>query len=586
MNLAAIMHRPTLDYVYPSDRNKLSIQVQTAKDDFKSVKLVWWFRCDTDLKDLRVIQMNRTLQDGYSDYYRNIIDTKVIAAYVRYYFVFESEKEIVSLGAKGFIKGEPKFNANFFEFLWPNSNDGYKAPDWSDSLIYYQIFPERFNNANNNLTPLDAMPWGSKPTRENFMGGDLEGIINKLDYIRDLGVDCIYLTPIFNAPSNHKYDTIDYFEINPSFGNKDDLRRLVNEVHSRGMKILLDGVFNHSGYYFPKFQDVVEKGESSEYKDWFFVSNYPVSLGERNYDCVGHYKWMPKINLENKDAADYFVSVGEYWIREFDIDGWRLDVADEVSASFWTKFRNHIKQIKPDALLLGETWGDAGKLVTANRLDTAMNYLFKDAVVEWIAKENINVSGFNHLINKMYSLYPSEVIKRLYNPLDSHDTTRFLRETKDDISKFKLAIALQMTLPGSPAIFYGDEIGLSGDNDPGCRLCMEWNEDKQNKELKSWYKKLISIRKNNEALSKGEYKTLICDDENNIYGFERYTEDQTAIVIINAGSKDIDLPIKNSGWEDLLNDSYITENADSNLTRVSADSVHIYKKQGGKVNEN
>jgi len=577
MNLAAVNHRPTLEYIYPKSRESLNIQITSAKDDVKKLTLVWWFRCDENQNSLRRIEMKKEFSDSYCDYYRNSIETKVLAAYVRYYFVLEDDKEMVTLGAKGFIKGEPKFNENFFEFLWPNKTDGDNAPKWSNNQIYYQIFPERFRNGNDSLTPKDAEKWGNEPTRENFMGGDIQGIIDGLDYIKELGATCLYLTPIFAAPSNHKYDTVDYYEINPSFGTKEDLRRLVNEVHNKGLRILLDGVFNHCGYYWPKFQDVVEKSEKSEYANWFFINNYPVSLEERNYDCVGHYKWMPKINLENPDTAEYFVEVGEYWIKEFGIDGWRLDVADEIPVSFWQKFSARIKQLKLDALLLGETWGDAGKLVSSNSLDTAMNYLFRDAVVAWIGKGTINVKEFNHLINRMYSLYPTEVIQRLYNPLDSHDTTRFLRECDDDIKRFMLAIAIQMTLPGSPAIFYGDEIGLSGDNDPGCRLCMEWNEEKQNKDILSWYKKLISLRKEVPALNEGDFKALFSDEENNAYAFTRNLNDESVTVIINAGEKDIDVEL-NEKHHLLLTNSYIAENADSVCKKVPAYSVAIYKK--------
>ena len=205
------------------------------------------------------------------------------------------------------------------------------------------------------------------------MGGDLRGIMKKLDHIQSLGATCLYLTPIFKAPANHKYDTADYYEIDPAFGTKEDLRALVTEIHRRGMRILLDGVFNHCGFFWPPFQDLLAEGESSRYRDWFFPHSLPVTTEPCNYDCVGHYKWMPKLNLANPATEEYFIEVGKYWIRNFDIDGWRLDVADEIPTAFWTAFSTAIRRLKPDALLLGETWGDAGKLLAPNRLHTAMN---------------------------------------------------------------------------------------------------------------------------------------------------------------------------------------------------------------------
>ena len=201
----------------------------------------------------------------------------------------ESDQGTVWYGSRGFETSEPGMQENFFEFLWPNPTDCDQAPAWAKDQIYYQIFPERFFNGDPSITPANSVPWGAAPTRENFMGGDLRGIIEKLDYIQALGVTCIYLTPIFKAPSNHKYDTVDYYEIDPAFGTKEDLRELVAEIHRRGMRLLLDGVFNHCGFYWPYFQDVIAKGKQSDYCDWFFPHSFPVTTEPCNYDCVGHY---------------------------------------------------------------------------------------------------------------------------------------------------------------------------------------------------------------------------------------------------------------------------------------------------------
>lgn len=577
MNIAAIIHRPTLEYIYPKDRKSLCLRIQTSKNDIKDVTLVYWFRSETNTNNIKRIRLSKILSEKYCDYYEQDICVQELAAYVRYYFVLNDGVDTYSYGAKGFIKNEPEFNCNFFEFLWPNKTDGYYSICDANKLIYYQIFPERFKNGDDKITPSGALAWGSKPTRENFMGGDIKGIIDSLDYIESLGINCIYLTPIFMAPSNHKYDTCDYYKIDSSFGNEEEFRKLVDQAHSRNIKIILDGVFNHSGYYWPYFQDVVKKGKDSRYYDWFYINSYPVSLNDRNYDCVGHYKWMPKINTENPEVQNYFIKVGEYWISEFNIDGWRLDVADEINTGFLRRFVDNIKHLKPDVIILGETWGDAGKLIYSDHIDTAMNYLFRDAVVDWIAKDLIKPTQFDHLINRMLSLYPYEVSERMYNLLDSHDTPRFIYECNNDIPKYKLAIALQMTVTGCPAIFYGDEIGLSGDNDPDCRLCMQWDETKQNNEIRSWYTKLISIRKENEVLYKGGYRSLICDDDNNIYAFERKLNNEIMVIVINASDQDncISLPYENIRWHDVLNEIYITESVIS----VPAFSVYILKKE-------
>ena len=380
------------------------------------------------------------------------------------------------------------------------------------------------------------------------MGGDLRGVLARLDHIQSLGATCLYLTPIFKAPSNHKYDTSDYYEIDPAFGTKDDLRALVTEVHRRGMRILLDGVFNHCGFFWPPFQDLLAQGEHSRYRDWFFPRSFPVTTEPCSYDCVGHYKWMPKLNLANPAAEEYFIEVGKYWIREFDVDGWRLDVADEVPTAFWTAFSTAIRRLKPDALLLGETWGDAGKLLAPNRLHTVMNYLFRDAAVDWLARDAIKPSTVDHRLNNMLALYPEAASRRLYNLLDSHDTARF-RYLCGNKNRHKLAVALQMTFPGCPAVFYGDEVGLEGDNDPGCRLAMEWDKVKQDQELLAWYSDLIRLRKGSPSLRSGWFKTAFADDEANVFAFYRFCENETSLVILNAGSETYQASLKEKGWQ-------------------------------------
>ena len=339
---------------------------------------------------------------------------------------------------------------------------------------------------------------------------------------------------------------MDYFDIDPAFGTKDDLAELVRSAHKLGLRVLLDGVFNHCGYYWPPFQDVVRNGESSGYASWFFPQSFPVNEKLENYDCVGHYKWMPKINLADAGARDYFITVGKYWIRNFHIDGWRLDVADEAPTQFWEHFSDAIKKENPEALLLGEAWADAHRLLAPDRLDSAMNYLFRDAAADWLAKDRISPAELDHRLNRMLSLYPWETALRLYNPLDSHDTERF-RWLCRDKRRHALAAALQMTFPGCPAVFYGDEVGLSGGNDPDCRLAMEWDEEKQNKELLALYRKLIGIRRESPSLLRGDFRACLCDDVSNVYAFRRTCGEDESLVVLNAGSEPVKTKIAAEG---------------------------------------
>jgi glycosidase len=346
------------------------------------------------------------------------------------------------------------------------------------------------------------------------------------------------------ADFNHKYATTDYYQIDPDFGTMDDFRHLVEAAHRRSIRIILDGVFNHVGCSFKPFADLVEKGSKSAYKKWFYVEEFPLTEDPLNYRCVGDYKFMPKLNFTCPDVRDYIIEVMLYWIQEAGIDGWRLDVADEVDLNFWSYARDRIKHVHPEILLLGETWGDGYALAgDGKKLDTVMNYLFKNAVTDFFGKKIITATQFNHRINNALSKYPDIVNKSLYNHLDSHDTERFLTSSKADIASMQLAVAFQMTYIGSPAIFYGDEIGMEGGNDPLCRSGMIWDTSKQNTQLLSWYKTLIQIRKHELGLILGDYRTILVDEERNLFAFVRSYQDTHLYLVFNNSSARVKIEI-------------------------------------------
>ena len=534
---AAVAHRATAEYIYPKSRNSLAVRLFTARGDVDEAALLWWERGETDPAERRAAAIRPVLRDRWRDCHEAEIVTEHISAYIRYCFRLRSGSLELWYGPNGFRDTEPGMDEDFFEFLWPNPEDGFKAPDWSSGQVYYQLFPERFKNGDPSLTPEGADAWGAAPTRENFMGGDLRGIREKLPYIASLGATCLYITPVFEAPSNHKYDTVDYYRIDPHFGTEEDLSALASDAHALGIRVLLDGVFNHCGYWWPPFQDVVKNGEASGYRDWFFINSYPVTHETRTYDCVGHYKWMPKLNLANPELRRYFIEVGKHWLRVSGADGWRLDVADELPAVFWEEFSRELKLEAPDCLLLGETWSDAWRLVSPGRLDSAMNYLFRDAARDWLAISKLGASGFADRANRLLALYPYEVCLRMYNPLDSHDTPRFLTLCGGDVGKYRLAVALQMCFPGCPAVYYGDELGMEGENDPDCRRAMDWGAAERRPELLGWFRELIALRKGSVALQKGGFYNSVCDDGANVFGFCRTHEAEDVLVIINAGER-------------------------------------------------
>lgn len=532
MNKAGIRHTGVYPDCYLSGRNRLELVLHTAREEIRRSQVVLFARTSPDKRTR--IPMERRLRDAASDHFYAEAKFASVARYQKYYFELETaEGKRYFYHVYGVTETEPE--DGFFEFLYANGTDVLTIPDWCRGQIYYQIFPERFCNADASRNPKGCMPWGTAPTRENYMGGDLAGITGKVEYLSGLGVDCIYLNPIFLADFNHKYATTDYYEIDPQFGTKEDFKKLVDTVHTYGMKIILDGVFNHTGIHFKAFEDVQKKQEASEYKDWYYITQFPVEVSEKHYECVGAYPYMPKLNTANPKVREYILGVMRYWIAEYGIDGWRLDVADEVDESLWVFARRILKDEFPKTLLLGETWGMGLRLLSGNQMDSIMNYTFWNAAKDFFAHESIDAAQMDFRLEHMLSAYPKEMNEAMFLVLDSHDTERFLWDCGGDVRKLKLAVMLQMCFVGAPSIYYGDEVGMTGENDPGCRGCMPWEKEKQNGEIEKHYRSLIALRKREKCLTSGAFAANLC--EGRIFGFIRYMENEEVYVILNAGEE-------------------------------------------------
>ncbi len=597
MNLHAIYHRPKQNFAYAYDPETIHLRIRVAKNDVEKITVVFgdpyhwvagggggnlnaegahgWVshqvemkkECSTDLFDFYIVAV--------SPKYRRM----------RYAFVLEGKKDKVLFGEKQLLKlnksgdvfehadNKPHFEnlGNFFCFPFLNKIDVFDAPEWVKETVWYQIFPERFENGNTENDPENAVPWGSvDPKYDTFYGGDLEGIIQRLDYLKDLGINGIYMCPIFKSPSTHKYDTTDYFDIDPAFGDKKTFKRLVDEAHARGIRIMLDAVFNHSGWYFPQWQDVVKNQEASPYKDWFHIRKFPLTEtefdavnqpGGLNYDAFSFGKNMPKLNTDNKVVRDYLLEVGRYWVREFNIDGWRLDVANEVDHSFWREFKRAVRDVREDVYILGEIWHDAQPWLNGDQFDAAMNYPLTDAMLQFVAKKQLKPSEFATAVNKIYTNYAHNVNEAAFNLLDSHDTARLLTMCEDNKQKALLAYTLQMTQTGTPCIYYGGEIGLDGGADPLCRKCMIWEEDKQDRFMFDYLQKLIHIRRNYPAMRAYELEWLATYDNQNTIIFKKSTGNESLIVILNNSHKaqNISVPadLKQDYYE-LLTDTKVT----------------------------
>lgn len=459
---------------------------------------------------------------------------KTAAVLIRYHFELCDGKRTWWAGPDGVFAtpdaGKP------FEYAC-GSGGYFQTPEWVRTAVFYQIFPDRFANGNPANDPTPVEKWGGEPSFDNFFGGDLAGIRNHVAYLRNLGITAVYFNPLFAAPSNHKYDTVDYMTIDPHFGTNGEFAYLVTALHDAGIRVVIDFVFNHTGDRFWAFQDAARNGETSPYAGWYYFKGFPVRRAPvPNYETWGGHAHLPKLNVENPAVKAYLFDVTEYWLG-LGVDGVRLDAAGEVSPAFWKEFRRLVKSTRQDAFIMGELWNDASPWLQGDQLDAVMNYPFRQAVLDFFIHQRKSVTDFDAALARQRMAYPDVVNAVQLNLLGSHDTVRVLTQAAGNVSSVKLAVLFQMTYPGAPCVYYGDEVGVEGGRDPGCRRTFPWNTGEQNQELLAWYRKLIGLRNGHRALQSGSFDTALIDDENSIYGYVRASSggDERALVVINRG---------------------------------------------------
>lgn len=459
--------------------------------------------------------------------------------------------------------------------------------------MFYQIFPERFCNGNPKFSPENVAPWGTAPDRQIFMGGDLPGITQKLSYLEELGVNALYLTPIFEATSNHKYDTVDYTRIDPHFGDESDLVELINQAHKRGIRVILDGVFNHCGGGFRQFQDVVEHGEESPFRDWFYIREFPVSFDPLNFDSFGDTPYaprhpglknlseeqlrtacMPKWNTENPQAKEYLLGAVAKWTR-MGIDGWRLDVATEVDSHFWREFREIVRGINPDALIIGEFWRNSEAWLQGDQYDGVMNYGVQRAAVEYFAKSAVAPQRFQEILTENLMRYSDAANDSMLNLLDSHDTARFLTVSGGNMARLKNAAAFLFTFVGMPCTYYGTEIGMTGENDPDCRKAFDWEESHWNTDLRTHYQKLMRLRKTRKALQEG---TVRFRSQGDLFVMERQLQEELLVTVINNTDCPQNYTLSGNHVRDLLSEKAFEGAQNATVVEVPPFSAMILEK--------
>ena len=425
-----------------------------------------------------------------------------------------------------------------------------EPPEWVQDAVFYAIFPDRFRNGDPTNDPPGTWPWGEPPDRDSTFGGDLQGIIDSLDYVEDLGVTAIYLNPINTAPSNHKYDVVDYTTVDPHLGGDAALRALVNEAHRRGMRIVLDGVFNHCGAGHPFFQDVIRRGRSSPYWDWFIIhGDRVIQEPYPNYACWAGVRSLPEWNHANPAVREYLLSVVRHWLVGYGIDGWRLDAVEHMPPDFVREIRRTVKEANPEAYVLGEVMGLAAGWFKFQALDGVMNYRLWEALVHFIAWDSWDAPRFLAYLKGLWGSYPRANLYASYNLTGSHDKPRILTLCGGNRRKVALFIATIIALPGAPAIYYGDEIGLEGGDDPDCRRCFPWDPARWDTELRGLFRRLIQLRRTEPALRRGELR--FGETKARAFSLIRELADHRIVFLLNAGDDEVSFRLSRSA-SDLL----------------------------------
>lgn len=513
MEFAGVYHKTSEQMSYPCNERELIINLKTGYD----VKRVFLHQGDpfeAGILGGNEKWVGKREEICYKKRLKHQIwwTTTLVPPYKRckYYFELHTDKEVWYYFEDGFLKEEQLHMEGrmlqCFIVPWMNQADINVTPDWVNDTVWYQIFPDRFCNGTPEKNGEDILPWRTGPvTNQERFGGNLAGIRKRLSYLKELGINGIYLNPIMEAESNHKYDTRDYTKIDPYFGDNEEFAFLVKEAHELGIRVMVDAVFNHCGRRFAQWLDVEKKGEKSEFADWFMIHDWNVlkkqgDTRDGRFYSFAFNEYMPKLNTNNEEVIQYFSDICESWIRDFDIDGIRFDVGNEVSHRFLKRVRERVKSLKPDIYLLGEIWHDASQWLMGDEYDSVMNYPLMSGIHDFFLDKESTKEDFEYMVNRCYTMYMQQCNNVLFNLLDSHDTERLMNRLKN-LNVFYQQLAVLFTMPGSPCIYYGTEIAMEGGHDPDCRRCMPWDEmdSEENRKRLEEMKKLISLRKSEKT---------------------------------------------------------------------------------------
>lgn len=537
MNIQAIYHRPESNYCFATDGKTIVLRIRFAKGE-QICKLSVWYNTKYHIAQQQFKQkMQLIASDTQFDYYKATL--RLGDPRLAYLFYFEYDNKPYYFCEDGLVSTY-NFNLayfNSFQFAYINDDDVIQNVGWLNNAVFYQIFVDRFccsDKAIGIKSKINA-EWDELPTPTSFYGGNLDGITEKLDYINGLGATAIYLTPIFKSKSNHKYDTIDFYCIDESFGDKESLKRLVEKAHEKGMRVVLDAVFNHVSHDFARFKDVMKKGKKSKYFDWFVIDGEKIRQDPPNYACFGDCEYMPKLNTCNKEVQNYLVDVMLYWMKECDVDGWRLDVSDEISHGFWRKVREAVKSQKSDSALIGENWHNSESFLRGDQFDSIMNYALTKRMMDFWVDESIDEKQLADRLNSLYMRYSDVTNNMMFNLLDSHDTARFFTRVNKDRNRLLCAIATLVFLPGSFNLYYGTDILLEGEYDPDCRRTFDFSklQEKDIIDFQISLKEVLKLKRQ-PAIKNGKLKIY---SKNDAVVIERASKEQVLRLIVRRKKK-------------------------------------------------